>query len=58
MSLDAAGRRVVYTRGDPPELQVVRAEVATGEATPLAPSLVPAWCPALSPDGREVIVGG
>ena len=56
LSLDAAGRRVVYTRGDPPALEVVRAEVATGVTTPLAPGLAPSWCPALSPDGREVLV--
>jgi len=56
LSLDATGRRVVYTRGDPPELEVVRAEIATGVSTPLAPGLAPAWCPALSPDGSEVLV--
>jgi hypothetical protein len=56
LSLDATGRRVVYTRGDPPALEVVRAEIATGVATALAPGLAPAWCPALSPDGSEVLV--
>lgn len=55
LSLDAAGRRVVYTRGDPPTLEVVRADLATGALTPLAPSLTPSWCPTLSPDGREVL---
>ncbi len=56
LSLDAAGRRVAYTRGDPPALAVVRAEVATGAVTSLAPSLTPSWCPALSPDGEEVLM--
>ncbi len=56
LSLDATGRRVVYTRGDPPTLEVVCADVSTGTLTPLAPSLTPAWCPALSPDGSEVLV--
>jgi hypothetical protein len=56
LSLDAGGRRAVYTRGDPPDLQVVRVALDTGRTEALAPSLVPAWSPALSPDGREVVV--
>jgi hypothetical protein len=55
LSLDALGRAAVYTRGEMPELQVVRADLATGETRALAPSLVPAWCPTLAGDGREVI---
>lgn len=55
LSLDALGRAVVYTRGEMPELQVVRADLATGETRALAPTLVPAWCPTLAGDGREVI---
>lgn len=56
LSLDASGRRVAYTRGEPPTLEVVRADLASGALTPLAPSLTPSWCPALSPDGSEVLV--
>jgi hypothetical protein len=56
LSLDEAGHRVVYTRGEPPELEVVRAELATGALTVLAPGLSPSWCPALSADGREVLL--
>jgi len=56
LSLDAAGRWVVYTRGEAPELEVVRTEVATGVSRALAPSLKPSWCPTLSPDGHEILV--
>lgn len=56
LSLDDAGRRVAYTRGEPPELQVIVYDLAGGVATPLAPSLVPSWSPALSADGTEVLV--
>lgn len=55
LSLDARGTAVVYTKGDPPELSLVRLDLRTGVASPLAPGLVPAWCPALSPDGSEVV---
>lgn len=56
LGLDARGTAVVYTRGEPPMLTVVRLDLRTGVATSLAPALVPAWCPALSPDGSEVVV--
>jgi len=56
LSLDARGTAVAYTRGDPPMLSLVRLDLRTGVATAMAPGLVPAWCPALSPDGSEVVV--
>lgn len=56
LSLDAHGTAVVYTRGEPPALTVVRRDLRTDESVALAPSLVPAWCPALSADGSEVVV--
>lgn len=56
LSLDALGRYAVYTRGEVPELALIRVELATGRVEPLAPSLVPAWSPAISPDGAEVVV--
>jgi len=55
LSLDARGTAVVYTKGDPPALSLVRLDLRSGVASPLAPGLVPAWCPALSPDGSEVV---
>lgn len=56
LSLDALGTAVVYTRGDPPELTVMRRDLSSGDVVAVAPSLVPAWCPALSADGSEVVV--
>jgi hypothetical protein len=56
LSLDGAGRYVVYTRGEMPDYQLVRAEIATGQTLALAPALIPAWCPTILPDASEVLV--
>ncbi|MBL8683178.1 MAG: hypothetical protein JNK05_28680 [Myxococcales bacterium] len=56
LSIDSAGRYVVYTRGEMPEYQLVRAEIASARAVAMAPSLVPAWCPTIMPDASEVLV--
>lgn len=55
LSLDPLGRAAVYTRGEPPELEVIRADLRDGTLRAMAPGLAPAWCPTLSDDGREVI---
>lgn len=56
MSLDALGRAVVYTRGEMPAFEVVRADLVDGSVRAMAPGLVPAWCPVVAGDGREVLV--
>jgi len=55
LSLSLDGQTVAYTRGEAPMLEVVRHNLATGAVVAVAPGIVPAWSPALSPDGREVI---
>lgn len=55
LSLDALGRAAAYTRGEMPEFEVVRADLQTLTTRAMAPGLVPAWCPTLAGDGREVI---
>ena len=50
----AAGA-VAYGRGEMPDFEVVRAVPSTGELRALAPQVRPAWSPALSPDGLEVV---
>jgi hypothetical protein len=54
LSLDRAGRTVAYVRGEMPDYQVIRTEIFAGAPRPLAPELVPAWCPTIVDD--EVIV--
>ncbi len=56
LSLDSRGTAVAYTRGEPPMLSLVRLDLRSGVASAMAPGLVPAWCPALSPDGSEVVL--
>lgn len=56
LSMDARGTALAYTRGDPPELSLVRLDLRTGRSAAVAPGLVPSWCPALSADGSEVVV--
>ncbi|MEZ4335515.1 MAG: hypothetical protein R3B82_02710 [Sandaracinaceae bacterium] len=53
--LSVVGDAVAYVRGEMPDFEVVRAVPATGEVRAVAPQLRPAWSPALSPDGREVV---
>lgn len=53
--LSVAGEAIAYVRGEMPDFEVVRAVPATGEVRALAPQLRPAWSPALSEDGREVV---
>jgi hypothetical protein len=55
LSLSDDGRVAAYTRGDPPFLEVVHHTLATGQTVAVAPGVAPAWCPALSPDGREIV---
>ena len=54
-SLSDDGRVAAYTRGDPPFLEVVHHTLATGQTVAVAPGVAPAWCPAVSPDGREIV---
>lgn len=42
--------RAVYTRGSVPELEVVRATLATNVTERVAPGMVPAWCPTWAGD--------
>lgn len=53
------GRHVVYTKGEPPELEVWQLELTDDRATPaprqLTHDMAPAWSPAVSPDGRTVV---
>ncbi len=56
LSIDEAGRWVVYTRGEMAAYEVMRAEIGTGTTEQMAPDLVPAWCPAITPDGQTVVV--
>lgn len=56
LSIDSAGRYVVYTRGEMPEYQLVRAEIATAQTLAMAPSLASVWCPTIMPDASEVLV--
>lgn len=53
--LSVVGDAIAYVRGEMPDFEVVRAVPATGEVRALAPGVTPAWSPALSPDGREVL---
>lgn len=53
--LTAAGDRVAYVRGEPPELEVARADVRTHSIDAISSGMAPAWCPALRADGREII---
>ncbi len=56
LSMDAHGTALAYTRGDPPALSLVRYDLRAGRAAVMAEALVPAWSPALSADGSEVVV--
>ncbi|MCB9594864.1 MAG: hypothetical protein H6719_19235 [Sandaracinaceae bacterium] len=53
--LSVAGDAIAYARGEMPDFEVARAIPSSGEVTAVAPDVRPAWSPALSPDGREVV---
>lgn len=53
--LSVAADRVAYVRGEPPDLEVARADLRTGAVEAITQGMAPAWSPALSPDGTEVI---
>ena len=50
-----AGGRVAYVTGFPPDLSLTILDLETGETSHPVPDLQPAWSPALSEDGDEVI---
>ena len=53
--LSVASGVVAYTRGAPPDLELVRAYPARGLVEALTEAMAPVWSPALSEDGREVL---
>ncbi|MBO6935503.1 MAG: hypothetical protein JJ863_11030 [Deltaproteobacteria bacterium] len=53
--LSVAEGVVAYTRGSPPDLELVRAYPSRGVVEPLTTDMAPVWSPALSDDGREVV---
>ena len=53
--LSVAGRSVAYARGEMPFFEIARADLDTGGARAITQGMAPAWSPALSPDGREVV---
>lgn len=50
LALSEDRAKALYTRGQMPELEVVRADLATGATERVAPGMVPAWCPAWAGD--------
>lgn len=62
LSVTSDGRFAAYARGEAPDLQVVRLDIAHRTTQVLSPALEPAWCPAISADGEAVVfvasVGG
>lgn len=56
--LSVRGADVAYVRGAWPELEVARANVQTGVASPVTDGLAPTWNPALAGDGSIVFVSG
>ncbi|UJR79919.1 TolB family protein [Sandaracinus amylolyticus] len=53
--LSIAGTRVAYVRGEFPELELAIADARSGQARVLTQGMAPAWSPALSPDGSEIV---
>lgn len=53
--LSVAGPYVAYARGIAPDLEIARADASTGAIDAMTSGMQPAWSPALSSDGREVI---
>lgn len=50
LALSADRRRVAYTRGAAPLLELIVADLVTGAVERAAPGMVPAWCPAWAAD--------
>jgi hypothetical protein len=53
--LSVAGSTVAYARGEMPDFEIARADVRTGAVMQVTRGMAPAWSPALSPDGTEVL---
>lgn len=53
--LSVAQDKIAYVRGEAPDLSVMRVDVHRAQPVALAPDLMPAWSPALSEDGEQVI---
>ncbi|MCC7540050.1 MAG: PD40 domain-containing protein [Deltaproteobacteria bacterium] len=53
--LSVAGTEIVYVRGEMPDLEVARADAATGVVETLTHGMAPAWSPAISSDGRAIV---
>lgn len=53
-SLD--GRALVYTKGEPPELEVWRLAADGARPKQVSAGMAPAWSPGISPDGQVVYV--
>jgi hypothetical protein len=53
--LSVAGRFVAYAVGDPPQLEIARANIESGTVERMTQAMSPAWSPALSPDGRAIV---
>lgn len=59
LSLSGDGRYVAYSRGEVPDLEVVRFDLSSRTAAGATRGMAPAWSPALSEDGsRLVFVSG
>jgi hypothetical protein len=53
--LSLVGQRVAYVRGSPPELEVAVVDLPSGAVYTVTEGMAPAWSPALSPDGTQVL---
>jgi hypothetical protein len=55
LSLSADGRFVAYARGEIPDLEIVRYDLARRAEVSCTHGMAPAWSPALSEDGAAVL---
>lgn len=53
--LSVVGSTVAYARGEMPDYEIARADARTGAVETITQGMAPAWSPALSPDGRELV---
>lgn len=53
--LSVEAERVAYVRGEMPEFELAIADLRALEARTLTQGMAPAWSPALSTDGREIV---